>query len=156
MDLQTRYQAWVVTQDAAASGAEEPSLSTGDFHYFSVPTSRGRRLEAVVSPTTVVTRSGAGDWATWLTSAAPDTIGKRIAWLHGTAALILPGSPSVTSAEKVNPGLSAAVAAPAVVVDGAVTRFTGWFVYQPGSQVSRLDVEATAAGAKLVWTPFKP
>jgi hypothetical protein len=154
MKPEERYAAWVAAKDPSATGTEMPSLALGGFRFFSVATSRGKRLEAAVSELTLVAKDGTGDWASFLRAGPPDAVAQRIAWLQGTPSLIVPSSPSLASFEKTNPGVTRAVTEPRLDEAGATVRFDAWYVFQPSAQVSHLVVDARADGATLTWTPY--
>ncbi|MDP2313996.1 MAG: hypothetical protein Q8P41_13900 [Pseudomonadota bacterium] len=156
MSPQERYTSWLATKAPGATGEESAALAMGGFQFFSVKTERGKRHEAAVSPLTLVTKDGSGDWATFLRAGTPDQVARAVAWLHGTASLLTPGSPTVSSLDAKKPGVAARVTAPAVTGAGTQATLDAWYLFQPGSQVSHLVIEGRPDGGTWSWTPLTP
>jgi hypothetical protein len=156
MDPRDRYEAWLAAREPGAAYEEQTALALGAFRFYCVKTERGKRREAAASELTLVNRDGTGDWASFLTSGDAQAVAERLAWLLGTPSLLTPASPSLAYFEKSHPGLSAQLTAPSVEATGTGARLEAWYVSHPSDSVSRLEVQGSAEGATLTWTPFRP
>jgi hypothetical protein len=117
---------------------------------------RARLDPAAASQLTLVTKDGSGDWAAFLRAGPPEQVARAIGWLHGTASPLLPESPAARSLEAKKPGLAEHIGAPRVEEAAGAVTFDGWYLFQPGSQVSHLVVEGRPDGGVWTWEPLKP